>query len=156
VGRRAARTSVTRLGAAALTAVAVIAVGAAPAAAHATPAGIGPPRALTVDGLRAPIGLGPTDVQFAWQVNDPRPGARQTAYRIVVTRVALIRTVPPAPVWDSGEIASSDQAFIPYGGPPLAADAVYQWTVQTWAALWGPGMDPWNSGTRASCSSTQA
>jgi alpha-L-rhamnosidase len=129
---------VTRLGAAVLTAVAVIAGGAGPAASHATPAGLGPPRALTVDGLRAPIGLGLTDVQFAWQVNDPRPGARQTAYRIVVTRVALIGTAPPAPVWDSGEIASSDQAFVPYGGPPLAADAVYQWTVQTWAATGGP------------------
>ena len=72
VARRAAGTSVTGVGVAVLT-VALVAFGAAPAAARA-PAGLGPPQALTVDGLRTPIGLGLTDVQFAWQVNDPLSG----------------------------------------------------------------------------------
>ena len=127
----------TRVGAAVLL-VAVVALGATPAAARPLPAGLGPPQALTVDGLRAPIGLGLTDVSFAWQVNDPRPGAVQSAYRIVVTRPTLTGTGPAAPVWDSGEVASSDQAFVAYGGPPLAPDTAYQWTVQTWAATGGP------------------
>ncbi len=118
-------------------AVALVAFGAASAAAR-SPAGLGPAEALTVDGLRSPIGLGLTDVQFAWQVNDPRPGARQTAYRLVVTRPTLTGATPTVTVWDSGEISSSEQAFVPYGGPPLAADTVYQWTVQTWSASDGP------------------
>jgi alpha-L-rhamnosidase len=137
VGWRAARTSVTRLGVAALT-TALVTLGAAPAGARAAPATLGAPRGLTVDGLPAPIGLGLTDVQFGWQVNDPRAGSMQAAYRIVVTRPSLTGTTAPATVWDSGEVSSSDQAFVAYGGPPLAPGTAYQWTVQTWAAAGGP------------------
>ena len=104
----------------------------------------GPPQspvALTVDGLVSPIGLDPADVQFAWQVGDPRRGALQSAYRIVVSRLsgATGGGGSSATVWDSGRVLSSAQAFVPYGGPALAADAVYSWTVQTWAASGGPG-----------------
>ena len=35
-------------------------------------------------------------------------------------------------VWDSGQVASSEQAFVAYGGPALAPDTAYRWTVQTW------------------------
>src|SRR5271157_3025260 len=47
----------------------------------------GAPEALRVDNLLAPIGLGLDDVFFSWRVGDHRRGARQRAYRIVVTRV---------------------------------------------------------------------
>ena len=137
VGRGAARGAVTRVAVAALT-VAVVALGAAPAGARPAAPTLGAPQGLTVDGLRSPIGLGLTDVQFAWHVNDPRPGAVQSAYRVVVTRPALTGAAAPTTVWDSGEVSSPDQAFVPYGGPALAPDAAYQWTVQTWAASGGP------------------
>ena len=104
----------------------------------ATP-GLGSPHALTVDGLTTPIGLGSTDIQFGWHVNDPRRGAAQAAYRIVVSRVALAGPPGTTPVWDTGRVASADQTFVPFGGPALAPDAVYEWTVQTWAATGGPG-----------------
>ncbi|MBL7373582.1 hypothetical protein INQ23_30135, partial [Escherichia coli] len=38
------------------------------------------------------------------------------------------------PVWDSGKVASPDNAQIPYGGPSLAARTRYQWQVRTWDA----------------------
>ncbi len=135
--RSAGHAAVTRLGVAAIT-VALVALGGAPAGARPVPGSLGPPASLTVDGLRTAIGLDPADVQFAWQVNDPRPAALQRAYRILVTRPALTGTAPATAVWDSGEVPSSDQAFVPYGGPALAADTTYQWTVQTWAAADGP------------------
>jgi len=98
------------------------------------------PVALTVDGLISPIGLDPTDIQFAWQVGDSRRGALQSAYRIVVSRpTAAGSGSPPTAVWDSGRILSSAQAFVAYGGRALTSDAVYSWTVQTWAASGGPG-----------------
>ena len=34
-------------------------------------------------------------------------------------------------VWDSGTVRSPRQAFVPYGGPTLEADARYRWTVST-------------------------
>ncbi|HEV2309239.1 MAG TPA: family 78 glycoside hydrolase catalytic domain [Acidimicrobiia bacterium] len=137
MGRRAARKTGIGVGVAALTVV-VVALGAAPAAARPAGATLGVPQGLTVDGLRSPIGLGLTDVQFGWHVNDPRPGAVQAAYRIVVTHRPLTGAAAAAPVWDSGEVPSSDQAFVPYGGPALAPDTLYEWTVQTWAAAGGP------------------
>jgi alpha-L-rhamnosidase len=94
--------------------------------------GPGAPRALTVSGLPAPLGLGTDDVFFAWQLDDGRRGAAQGAYRIVVTRGERV-------VWDSGRVSSSAQAFIPYAGPALAADSTYHWTVRTWDAGGRPG-----------------
>ncbi len=141
--RRVGPTPRTLTAGAALVVALALTVTVAPAgAASAAPrraVGLGPPDALTTDDLPSPIGLGLTDVQFAWHVHDARRGAVQTAYRIVVDQVVLAGpTRGVTTVWDSGPVASSDQAFVSYGGPPLAPDAVYQWTVQTWAATGGP------------------
>jgi alpha-L-rhamnosidase len=94
------------------------------------------PTTLTVDGLAGPIGLAPTDVQFAWHVGDSGRGAAQTAFRVIVASVTVAGPRPGATtvVWDSGRVTSGEQAFVAYGGSPLAPDSVYQWTVQTWGA----------------------
>ena len=93
--------------------------------------GPGAPRSLTVGGLEVPLGLAPDEVQFAWQVNDPRRGSLQQAYQLSVSRLPADGRGPARPVWDSGPVSSPEQAFVPYGGPTLAADAVYRWRVRT-------------------------
>jgi alpha-L-rhamnosidase len=91
----------------------------------------GPPRALTVDGDRAPVGVDPDDVEFAWHVSVRRAGAGQGAYRILVS-TRPDRTPPDrSVVWDSGVVASAQQAFVGYRGPRLAADQAYWWSVAT-------------------------
>src|SRR6202041_1478175 len=47
-------------------------------------------------------------------------------------------------VWDTGTVLSARQAFVAYGGPSLAADAAYEWTVQPRgpAGRWGPVSAP--------------
>ncbi|MHB8464751.1 MAG: family 78 glycoside hydrolase catalytic domain [Acidimicrobiales bacterium] len=124
------------IGAAVVAALAMVAssvgVGATPA-----PGGPGAPTALTVDDLAAPVGLGQSDIFFGWHVNDIRRGAVQSAYRILVSRPVLAGTSrgsAPA-IWDSGKVSSTAQAFVPYGGPTLAPDTTYRWTVQTWDGL---------------------
>ena len=104
------------------------------AAGGATSVGPGAPRALTVDDLTAPVGLGLSDLYFGWHVVDSRRGAVQGAFRIVVTRPVLTgpRRGTAAPVWDSGKVRSAVQAFVPYGGRALSPDTTYRWTVQTW------------------------
>jgi len=99
------------------------------------------PTALTVDDLPDPVGLGQNDIFFGWHVNDPRPGARQSAYRIVVSRPILAGPARGAAkvVWDSGAVPSAAEAFVPYGGPSLQADTTYGWTVQTWDGTGTPG-----------------
>ena len=98
---------------------------------------LGAPTALTVDGLATPLGLDPSDVAFAWHVNDGRRGARQQAYEITVARMSVggAGGGGRSTVWDSGRVASPDQAVVPYSGPGLASDAVYQWTVRTWDSM---------------------
>jgi alpha-L-rhamnosidase len=95
---------------------------------------LGAPTALTVDGLARPIGLDPSDVAFGWHVNDGRRGARQQAYEIAVSRAGVGRPGggKKSPVWHSGRVVSPAQTFVPYGGPHLASDAVYEWSVRTW------------------------
>jgi len=100
------------------------------------------PLVLTVDGLAAPIGLGLDDIYFGWHLGDDRPGAVQSAYRLVVSRPALTgpgRSGSSAPVvWDSGQVASAEQAFVAYRGPALAPATVYRWTVRSWPATGAP------------------
>ena len=107
-----------------------------PSATSSAPDAAGPPTALTVDGLTSPIGVGVDDVYFAWQLDDPRRGAVQSAYRIVVYRRILAGpgAGESSVVWDSGVVPSAVQAFVPYAGPALQSDAAYEWTVQTWDA----------------------
>jgi alpha-L-rhamnosidase len=109
----------------------------------ADPSGPGAPQALTTDGLAVPIGLADDDIFFAWQLGDSRRGSRQSAYRILVSGPIAGQGVAPT-VWDSGRVASSEQAFVAYDGPRLAPDSAYRWTVQTWdgAGNAGPRSSP--------------
>jgi alpha-L-rhamnosidase len=82
---------------------------------------------LTVNGITAPVGVDPDDCSFAWVLRSSVRGARQRGYRITVQRADPQHTEV---AWDSGQVTSARQAFIPYGGPPLAANATYTWTVE--------------------------
>jgi alpha-L-rhamnosidase len=105
------------------------------AADAATPSGPGTPTSLTTTGVAGPVGVDPDDVLFAWQVSDPRRGALQGGYHVVVTTGEGTHET----VWDSGEVQSGRQAFVAYGGPELAPDTTYRWTVATAdaAGRWG-------------------
>ena len=99
------------------------------------------PSALTVNGLVDPVGVDPDDCSFAWTLQASGRAVAQTASRIVVRRT------DPAQrglAWDSGTVLSARQAFVAYGGPSLAADAAYEWTVQPRgpAGRWGPVSAP--------------
>ncbi len=105
------------------------------------PGGTLRPSALTVNGLVDPVGIDPDDCSFAWALQASGRAAAQTASRIVVRRT------DPAQrglTWDSGTVLSARQAFVAYGGPSLAADAAYEWTVQPRgpAGRWGPVSAP--------------
>lgn len=135
-----------RLLAAGLAATAGAAVGgladvapdAAGAAAGAPPGGApGPPTSLQAGDLAEAVGLDADAVRFSWRVSDTRRSAVQSAYRVVVRRIPSgdaggPRSGRAVTVWDSGEVASSQQTLVPYRGPRLDADAAYHWTVRTW------------------------
>ncbi len=107
------------------------------------PTGVMRAAGLTVNGTVSPLGVDPDDAFFAWTVqsNPDQRQVQQTAYRIVVRRTD---PGPSAVVWDSGSQQTGQQAFVAYGGSPLAADAAYAWTVQLRDAggRWGPVAAP--------------
>src|SRR3954452_3653523 len=116
------------------TAVALLAAGGghdAQAAQHAqrAEAGAGAPPApvqLTVGDRARPLDVEGTP-RFGWQDRGLTGRARQAAYELRVQRAA-----DGATVWDSDRVASSQQSFVPYGGPALDPDTSYTWSVRVW------------------------
>jgi alpha-L-rhamnosidase len=96
---------------------------------------------LTVNGAVDPVGIDPDDCSFAWTLQAPGRGVTQTASRTVVRRTDPAHA---GVAWDSGAVLTARQAFVAHGGPPLAADAAYEWTVQARddAGRWGPVSAP--------------
>jgi alpha-L-rhamnosidase len=92
---------------------------------------------LTVNGISNPLGVDPDGCFFAWTLRSSARGARQSGYRITVRRADPSASEP---AWDSGAVTSARQAFIAYGGPALAADATYSWTVSVRGSsgTWSP------------------
>jgi alpha-L-rhamnosidase len=68
-----------------------------------------------------PLGIDSARPRFYWQSSDPRPGARQTRYRLVVDDL-----------WDSGVVDSDASIHIEYAGPALRSRQRATWRVMTW------------------------
>ena len=78
---------------------------------------------------------------FSWYPHDPDGNQVQTAYQIQVSLESS-----GAPVWDSGKVASSEQAYVAYGGSALLAGQSYTWRVCTWNR--GDTASAWSANAR--------
>ncbi len=76
--------------------------------------------ALLVNQLRHARGV--TEPSFSWKIASAREGAAQKAYRL---RVFKGGDAVGAPVWDSGEVASSNTIAVRYRGPALESAREY-------------------------------
>lgn len=92
------------------------------------------PTALQVNNLVTPLGIDDPTPMFSWQVRDPIPGARQTAYQIQVASTSASLASGKADIWDSSRITSSQSLNIRYQGPALTASTRYFWRVLLWDA----------------------
>ena len=88
------------------------------------------PAHLTVGDRARPLNVEGAP-QFGWQPRDADPGETQTAYEIKVSE-AGIRPGSARQVWDSGKVASPQEAYVPYAGPALTGGTSYTWSVRTW------------------------
>ena len=91
---------------------------------------------LRVEYLEAPLTIDVRTPRFSYALAHPARAQLQTAYQLVVATAPV--GAPPATVWDSGKVASNTSLNIAYGGPPLAADADYTWTITWWDAAGAP------------------
>jgi alpha-L-rhamnosidase len=83
---------------------------------------------LRVDYIDRPLGLEAQRPLLSWRMESNARGARQTAYRIQVSRSENLA----AAVWDSGRVESAQSFAVPYGGPALRSGERVFWRVQVW------------------------
>jgi len=83
------------------------------------------PYALSTDGRATPLGVDERTPLLSWRLRSGRTGDAQTAYRIVVS-------VNGVRCWDSGRVASAENANVPYDGPALVSGTRYDWGVTVW------------------------
>jgi len=89
---------------------------------------------LRTEYLVNPLGIGETTPRFGWWVEDDRPGARQTAYRIRVASAPAGLSEDAPDLWDSGQIVGDEQAQLAYAGAALESRARAHWDVTLWDA----------------------
>ena len=80
---------------------------------------------LLVENGAAPLAIDCSQPRFAWRMCTGRPGAKQSAYHIVVARGAQV-------CWDSGVVKSDVSQQIPYAGEALVPCTAYTWRVRIW------------------------
>ena len=97
----------------------------APLAAHAIA-----PMSLKTEFLDNPLGLDTTKPRFSWIIEDPTPGAKQTAYQIQAASGPDGFSKPD--LWDSGKVASDQSHLIQYAGKLLTSRQPVWWRVKTW------------------------
>ncbi len=88
-------------------------------------------QSLRCEHLENPMGLDETRPRLSWQIDDPRPGARQTAYQIVAaSRPDLLDRKPD--LWDSGKVAGDQCLDIVWNGRKLKSRQRVLWRVRVW------------------------
>jgi alpha-L-rhamnosidase len=93
--------------------------------------GLAAPSALRCEYLADPMGIDVSSPRFSWLVSDPRRGARQSGYQVVVHREDA---AAGEPVWDSGKVAGEEGCNIAFAGRALESGRAYTWKVRTWDA----------------------
>ena len=89
------------------------------------------PRELRCEYSLDPIGIGTTRPRLFWQLDDDRPGAASTGYRILVASSTLELAEDRGDLWDSGDVASEEHAQIVYDGVALASRSRAFWKVRS-------------------------
>jgi hypothetical protein len=92
--------------------------------------------ALTVDSLHCdfrenPIGIDAAPPHLSWIPQGPGRGEKVTAYQIWVAS-SLAALASGGDLWDSGKVASVENAFIPYHGATLHSFQQCFWRVRLW------------------------
>src|SRR5262245_33549781 len=92
---------------------------------------------LTVTSLRceyldSPLAVDIREPRFSWKVESDHRGARQTAYRIIVSSSEANLAASKGDLWDTGKVASNQTIQITYRGKGLRSRQQCFWKVQSW------------------------
>ncbi len=87
---------------------------------------------LRTDYTVNPVGIDNPLPQFSWIVGDDRPGAGQTAYRLLVASKTELLEEGKADLWDSGKQKTHRNRQIVYAGKQLKSSTRYYWRLKLW------------------------
>jgi len=92
---------------------------------------------LTVKDLRCeyladPLGIDERAPRLSWILESPERGQVQSAYRILVASSPEALERDEGDLWDTGKVASSHAAQIPYAGKALDSRRACWWKVRAW------------------------
>lgn len=89
------------------------------------------PYELRCEHLVDPLGIDNPNPRLTWKLNDPRSGAKQTAYRLFVGTDSMEVVSSRGSIWDSQKIQSDDILAV-YNGKALTPFTRYYWKVNVW------------------------
>ncbi|PTS93621.1 alpha-rhamnosidase [Pedobacter sp. HMWF019] len=93
---------------------------------------------LQCEHLIKPLGIDVLHPRLSWMISDGRQGAKQTAYRILVSEDSLDVVRKRGASWDSGK-NTSGTSLVSYRGAVLKPFTKYFWGVEVWDQNGKPG-----------------
>jgi hypothetical protein len=93
-----------------------------------------------------PLGIDVANPRLDWILQAVNPGDKglsQSGYEVLVASSPDLLAQDKGDLWDSGKVASSQMAQIPYAGKPLASSEGVWWKVKVWdqsgaVSAWSP------------------
>ncbi|HVW94648.1 MAG TPA: family 78 glycoside hydrolase catalytic domain [Mucilaginibacter sp.] len=86
---------------------------------------------LKCEYLNNPLGIDSPHPRLSWMMINPKQGAAQVAYRLMVSTDSLALNNGKANIWTTAKI-TSDKTLIGYDGKPLEPFTKYFWLVEVW------------------------
>lgn len=88
---------------------------------------------LRTDHLENPIGIDNPKPRLMWRIEDNREGAKQIAYRVIVSTDSIHVIHGEGEMWDTDK-TKSDRQRVTYAGKDLTPFTKYYWKVVIWDA----------------------
>ena len=90
------------------------------------------PYGLECEARRNPTGIDSPRPRLSWKLKSDERAQQQTAYQVVAASAPEKLAPGAADLWDSGRVASSQTAWIAYGGASLRSFQRGWWKVRVW------------------------
>jgi alpha-L-rhamnosidase len=104
------------------------------------------PTRLRCEYLEDPLGIGTPRPRLYWEIDDDRPAAGQTGYRLLAASDPARLEGQEGDLWDTGFVESSESAHVVWDGATLGSRAAVWWKVRVRDR--DGNLSPWSAAAR--------